>query len=256
MRRPIIAGNWKMHMTNAAATRFVEALRPELAAFSAIELVVCPPFTALEPVSNALAGSDIAVGAQNMHWEDEGAFTSQISPLMLRDLAKYVVLGHSECRAYLHETDEMINRKVQAALRNNLVPILAVGENLGQNEAGKTVQVVREQVMRGLDGLDVGAVNRVVVAYEPIWAIGTGRNASAEQVDDTIQDAIRGAIRTEFGPENAEIVRVQYGGSVKPDNMEAYMRMPNIDGALVGGASLDVTAFSQLVQLAAKAKGL
>ncbi|NWG16654.1 MAG: triose-phosphate isomerase [Chloroflexi bacterium] len=256
MRKPIIAGNWKMYKTLDESVSFVRELAPRLASYTAIERVVCPTFVALAAVADALRDTDIRVGAQNLHWEAQGAYTSQIAPTMLQGLAEYVIIGHSECRAYLHETDEDINRKVKAALAYGLKPILAVGESLAQNEAGETQTFVGGQVRAALAGIEADNMQNIVVAYEPIWAIGTGKNASAEVANAIIGGTIRSTLAQLYGNEIAQSVRIQYGGSVKPSNMLEYMSQPDIDGALVGGASLKVDDFVQLVESAAKAKGL
>lgn len=256
MRKPIIAGNWKMYKTVDEAAAFVRELAPRLAPFTGVERVVCPPFVALAAVADALKGTDILVGAQNVHWEAQGAYTSQIAPTMLQGLVEYVIIGHSECRAYLYETDEDINRKAKAALAYGLKPIIAVGESLAQNEAGETEQFVGGQVRAALSGIEAENMANIVIAYEPIWAIGTGKNASAELANSIIGGTIRATLAQLYGNEIAQTVRIQYGGSVKPSNMLEYMSQPDIDGALVGGASLKVEDFMQLVEGAARAKGV
>jgi triosephosphate isomerase (TIM) len=255
MRQPIIAGNWKMYKTHTEAVAFVKELAPALAPFSQVERVVCPPFIALAGVSEALAGTGIEVGAQSMHWEAQGAFTSQVAPTMLQGLVRYVIIGHSECRQYLNETDETVNKKVKAALAYGLKPIIAVGESLTQFEAGQTDTVVTGQVREALAGVDAANLNNIVMAYEPIWAIGTGKNASSE-IANRVVGLVRNTLAELYGKPAAETVRIQYGGSVKPDNMVEYMSQPEIDGALVGGASLKVADFTRLIELAAQAKGL
>lgn len=256
MRKPIIAGNWKMYKTLSESVDFVRELAPQLASYTGVERVVCPTFVALAAVADALKNTDIRVGAQNLHWEAQGAYTSQIAPTMLQGLAEYVIIGHSECRAYLHETDEDINRKVKAALAYGLKPILAVGESLAQNEAGETQTFVGGQVRAALSGIEADNMQNIIIAYEPIWAIGTGKNASGEVANAIIGGTIRSTLAQLYGNEIAQSVRIQYGGSVKPSNMLEYMSQPDIDGALVGGASLKVDDFVQLVESAAKAKGL
>lgn len=255
MRVPIIAGNWKMHKTLDESVRFVKDLLPLLEPFKNVERVVCPPYIALGGVADALMGSHLKVGAQNVHWEEKGAFTSQISPTMLQGLADYVIIGHSECREYLHETDEIVNKKVKSALAHGLKPILAVGESLAQNEGGETQSFVSGQVRAGLEGVTAEQMANVVIAYEPIWAIGTGRSASADQANQIIRAAIRDTVESLYGGEVAGALRIQYGGSVKPGNMAEYMSQPDIDGALVGGASLVVNDFVALVEAAARVKG-
>lgn len=256
MRKPIIAGNWKMFKTLSESVAFVQELAPKLAPFTSVERVVCPTYIALAAVADALKGTGIGVGAQSVHWEAQGAFTSQIAPTMLQGLAEYVIIGHSECRAYLNETDETVNKKVKASLAYGLKPIVAVGESLQQYEAGETQQVVGGQVRAALSGVDAANMANIVVAYEPIWAIGSGKNASAELANSIIGGTIRATLSDLYGNQVAQSVRIQYGGSVKPENMQEYMSQPDIDGALVGGASLKVNDFTLLIEAAAKAKGI
>jgi triosephosphate isomerase len=255
MRTPIIAGNWKMHKTVVESVEFIQALRPRLEPISGVERVVCPTFVALASVAEALRGSPIKVGAQNMHWEDKGAFTSQIAPGMLVGLSEYVIIGHSECRQYLGETDDSVNRKAHAAINHGLKPIIAVGESLETRQSGEELAFVRQQVRRALTGLTDAQMAQVVIAYEPIWAIGTGLNASPNDALEVCAD-IRQTVRDLFGGYVASNLRIQYGGSVKPDNMADYMAQSDIDGALVGGASLKVEDFVTLVTLAAQAKAI
>jgi triosephosphate isomerase len=256
MRTPIIAGNWKMYKTLHESVAFVQQLASALEPFNSVERLVCPSFVALAAVANALKDTQIGVGAQNLHWEVEGAFTSQISPIMIRDYAQYVIIGHSECRAYLGETDEIVNKKAKAALAHGLKPIIAVGESLSQNEAGQTEVFVSGQIRAALAGLSASDMEHVILAYEPVWAIGTGKNASGMIANQIIEGTIRSTLADLYGSEIAQIVRIQYGGSVKPDNMAEYMSQPDIDGALVGGASLKVDDFTRLVEIAAKEKGI
>ncbi len=251
MRTPIIAGNWKMHKTVDEAVQFVTELKPHINDVAGVEKVICPPFIALKSVSDALAGSNVKVGAQSIHWEEQGAYTSQVSPTMLQGIAQYVIIGHSEVRAYLAETDERVNKKAKAALAHNLHPIIAVGESLEQNEADQTEAVVGGQVRAALDGISAEDMANVVIAYEPIWAIGTGKSASAEVANNIIGGVIRAAVRDLYGDGIADAVRIQYGGSVKPNNVVEYMQQPDIDGALVGGACLKVESFSELITLTA-----
>ncbi len=255
MRKPIIAGNWKMYKTPQEAIAFVNAIKDRLAALTAAERVVCPPYVALPGVQAALAGTEIAVGAQDVHWQEEGAYTSQIAPGMLKGLVKYVIIGHSETREYLGITDEMVNKKAKAALAHGLHPIIAVGESLAVNEAGQTQQFVGRQIRAAFDGIPAEALASIVVAYEPIWAIGTGKSASGEQANAII-GSIRAVLAELYGNEHAEAMRIQYGGSVKPGNMAEFMSQPHIDGALVGGASLKEDSFVDLVRIAIEAKGL
>jgi triosephosphate isomerase len=255
MREPIIAGNWKMYKTLNESAAFARDLAPRLAKFTDVERIVCPTYVALAAVADALKGTDIRVGAQSVHWEAQGAFTSQVSPTMLQGLADYVIIGHSECRAYLNETDETVNKKVKAALAYGLKPIVAVGESLEQNEAGQTESFVSRQVRAALNGVDAANMVNITLAYEPIWAIGTGKNASGEVANTIISRAIRATLSHLYGANIAQSVRIQYGGSVKPGNMAEYVSQPDIDGALVGGASLKVDDFVALVEAAARAKG-
>lgn len=254
MRKPIIAGNWKMHKTVAEAVELVRSMRRQLNMIEIIESVVCPPFLAIPAVAEALKGTRIGVGAQNMHWEEQGAFTGEIAPGMLVGWCRYVILGHSERRQYFGETDEQVNKKVHAALAHGLTPIICVGENLAQNEAGETDTVVRRQVTAALAGLTREQVASLVIAYEPIWAIGTGRNAEPADANRVIGLTIRGAVADLYDEETAQAVRVQYGGSTKPANIAAFMRMPEIDGALVGGASLKAESFVEMVKLTAEVR--
>lgn len=256
MRTPIIAGNWKMHKTLAESVDFVKELAPNLAEYTGVERVVGPTFVALAAVYEALKDTDIQVSAQNIHWEDKGAFTSQIAPPMLQGITDYAIIGHSECRAYLGDTNEIVNKKAKAALAARIKPIIAVGESLEQNEAGETIDFVGTQVREAFAGISADDMANVVIAYEPIWAIGTGRSATGEDANTIIRDAVRGTIRDLYGDAVADAMRIQYGGSVKPNNMIEFMSQPDIDGALVGGASLKVADFTELVKLAAEAKGV
>jgi len=255
MRTPIIAGNWKMHKTPKDAVAFANAIKEPLSELNAVERVVCPPYVALPGVQAALADTDIAVGAQDVHWEEQGAFTGQIAPGMLEGLVTYVIIGHSETRAYQGVTDEMVNKKAKAALAHGLHPIIAVGESLEINEAGQTLEFVGRQIRAAFAGIPAEDLAKIVVAYEPIWAIGTGRSASGEQANAII-GSIRAILAELYGNDHAEAMRIQYGGSVKPANMAEFMSQPHIDGALVGGASLKEDAFVELVRIAIEAKGL
>lgn len=255
MRVPIITGNWKMHKSISESVEFVKQLEPRLAQYTGVERVVAPTFLALAAVTDALKGTQLKVSAQSVHWETHGAYTSQISPAMLQGLVEYVIIGHSECRAYLNETDEAVNKKARALLAHGLKPIIAVGESLEQNEAGETASFVGGQVRAALKGISAEDMTRVVIAYEPIWAIGTGRNASGEIAQNIIGGTIRATLIDLYGETIAQQVRIQYGGSVKPSNMAEYMSQPDIDGGLVGGASLNIDDFVQLVAVAAQEKG-
>jgi triosephosphate isomerase len=252
MRKPILAGNWKMNKTPAEAVEFVRALRPRVTQYPQVETVVCPPFVALPAVADALRGVEIGVGAQNCHWEKSGAFTGEVSPAMLVGLAEYVIIGHSERRQYFAETDEMVNKKIKAALAHNLKPIICVGENLAQNEAGLTDQLVSEQVNAAFADITAEQALRVVIAYEPIWAIGTGKNATPEVANRVCGLVVRGTIAGLYGEEVAKAIRIQYGGSTNEKNIGELMAMPDIDGALVGGASLKVDVFAEMVRITAE----
>lgn len=247
MRKPIIAGNWKMHKTAGEGVTLVQELNALTKAVNEVEIVVCPPFTALAAATGAVAGTNIGLGAQNMHWEDKGAFTGEIAPGMLKDIGcTHVIIGHSERRQYFAETDQTVNNKTKAALRAGLIPIVCVGETLAEREANDTEKIVGVQVKGGLEGLTAEQVAGLVIAYEPVWAIGTGRTASADDAN-AVCAFIRRTVAGMFGQPAADSVRIQYGGSVKPDNIAELMAKPDIDGALVGGASLEASTFSKLV---------
>ncbi len=253
MRKPILAGNWKMHMTMAEATDFVRAIRRGLNELKSVDRVLCPPFTALAAVNELLAASDIGLGAQNMHWEEKGAYTGEVSPRMVQELCQYVILGHSERRAYFGETDQGVNRKVKAALAIGLTPIVCVGETEEEHDAGQTERVVSGQVRDCLAGLQAYDVTQLVIAYEPVWAIGSGKAATPAGAGSVIGLNIRGTIARLYDEATAQAVRVQYGGSVTPDNIAEFMAHADIDGALVGGASLKPD-FVELVRIAAETK--
>jgi len=247
MRRPVIAGNWKMYKTIAEAVGFVQKLKPLVANSSHCDVVVAPPYTALRAVADVARGSNIAVAAQDLHWDKEGAHTGDVSPAMLVDAGcTYVIIGHSERRQDHGETDEGVNRKLKAALATGLTPIVCVGETLAEREAGKTEQVLDRQFRGGLVGLTAQEFSRIIIAYEPVWAIGTGRTATPEMAAESHR-YIRGLICQQFGEQIASGVRVLYGGSVKPDNIGGLMAQQEIDGALVGGASLKADSFSAIV---------
>lgn len=248
MRRPFIAGNWKMHKPIEEAQSLVEELKRELKGVDGCDVAVCPPFVALDAVRGLLADSSIGLGAQNMHWEQEGAFTAEISPLMLAGLCDYVIIGHSERRRIFGETDEWVNKKLHAALSHDLRPIVCVGEDLEQNEAGRTEAFVGQQVQAAFDGVTAEQATVVTVAYEPIWAIGTGMPAHGAEANDIIHRAVRSVLADLYDEAAAETIRVQYGGSVKPDNVTEFLAQPEIDGALVGGASLDARDFAEIVK--------
>lgn len=249
-RKPIIAGNWKMNRTVEEAFTLVDEMLDDLSAFEeAVEVVLIPPFMALYPiVMDVLEDtySNIKVGAQNMYHKESGAFTGEVSPLMLREVCDYVLIGHSERRAYFGETDEEVNLKVKAAIKHDLTPIVAVGENLEQREAGQTNEWVANQVRKGLDGVNTEDAATLVIAYEPIWAIGTGRAANGPMANEVCQ-IIRQTLAELFGEIIANKIRIQYGGSVTGDNISEFMAQPDIDGALVGGASLKSADFIKIV---------
>ncbi|GAA4718196.1 triose-phosphate isomerase [Brevibacillus fulvus] len=246
MRQRIIAGNWKMYKTIAEAEQFANAVKQaELSA--TVEKVICAPFTALSALSAILKGTEIKLGAQNVHFAEEGAYTGEISPLMLKELGvDYVIIGHSERRQYFNETDETVNKKVKAALQHGLKPIICVGETLAEYEANETEAVVRRQTEAALQGLSAEQVSVSVIAYEPVWAIGTGKSSTAENANQTIA-YIRHVIASQFDQDTANAVRIQYGGSVKPDNVAGFLQQSDIDGALVGGASLTVEGYLGLI---------
>lgn len=246
MRKPIIAGNWKMHKTIQEAVELVNGIKDE-ASKTEVEVVVCCPFTALSEVKKALEGSKVKLGAQNMHWEDQGAYTGEISSDMLKEIGvEYVIIGHSERRQYFNETDETVNKKIKKAIEKGLKPILCVGETLEEREKGKTFDVVKNQVLADLEDVAAEDIKTLVIAYEPIWAIGTGRTASPEDANAVIA-FIREVIKEKYGEEISEIVRIQYGGSVKAANATEIMSQYDIDGALVGGASLKAEEFLGIV---------
>jgi triosephosphate isomerase len=251
MRRPILAGNWKMNMTAGEAVDFVRSIRRGLNEIKGADRVLCPPFTALAAVKDLLSATEIGLGAQNMHWQDKGAYTGEVSPLMLKELCQYVILGHSERRAYFGETNQGVNRKLKAALAHGLLPIVCVGETESQYDAGQTKEVVSGQVRDAVAGLTAGQVASLIIAYEPVWAIGTGKAATAAGAGAVIGLTIRGTLADLYDEAIAQAVRVQYGGSVKPANVAEFMAHPDIDGALVGGASLNPD-FVELVRIAAE----
>jgi len=248
MRKIIIAGNWKMNKDNREAVELVSLLKREVSDIIDVDIVVCPPFTALSDIRDVLTDSNIAIGAQNCYWEDAGAFTGEVSPVMLKALEiPYVIIGHSERRQYFGETEETVNKRVRAALNHNLTPIVCVGENLQEREADKTFDVIKAQVEGGLKGFSAEEAQKMVLAYEPVWAIGTGKTATPDQAQD-VHKYIRGLLKELFDDETANAVRIQYGGSVKPDNAGELLSQPDIDGALVGGASLKAGDFSTIIK--------
>lgn len=249
-RIPLLAGNWKMFKTIPEALDLVNGLKKNCAGVSGREILVCPPFTAIAPVAGALKGSNISVGGQNLYWESKGAFTGEIAPGMLVDAGcKYVIIGHSERRQYFGETDETVNKKTKAAFAAGLLPIVCVGETLAEREANKTMAVIDRQVRGGVAGLTPEQAEKLVIAYEPVWAIGTGKTATTQQAQE-VHAFIRKLYTELYGKAAAESVRILYGGSVKPDNVSDLMKQPDIDGGLVGGASLDVESFTKIVRFA------
>lgn len=247
MRKPIIAGNWKMYKTVSEAVAFANEVKGK-AEVEGVESVICAPFTNLPALIEALKGTSIRVGAQNMHYEDNGAFTGEISGAMLKELGvTYVIIGHSERRAYFAETDETVGKKAAAAFKHGLVPIICVGEKLEEREAGQTKEVCKVQTQAALAHLTKEQAAQAVIAYEPIWAIGTGKSSSAEDANEVI-GYIRSVVAEQFDAETAAAIRIQYGGSVKPNNIREFMAMPEIDGALVGGASLEPASYIALVE--------
>jgi triosephosphate isomerase len=248
MRKKIIAGNWKMNKTVAEALTLVKGIQAELAGSTEVEVVVCPPFTALKSVSDLLTDSQIKLGCQNMSSEDDGAYTGEISHTMLKELfVKYVILGHSERREYYKETDFWVNKKVKKALEKNLRPIVCVGEKLEDREAGNTEKVVEAQVRGSLAGITAEQFENVVVAYEPVWAIGTGKTATSEQAQE-VHKFIRGIIADMVGEKAAKGLRIQYGGSMKAANAKELLSQPDIDGGLIGGAALEARSFVDIVK--------
>jgi len=251
MRTPLIAGNWKLHKTVSEARELVKSMLPGLQGISGVEKLLCPPFTALMAVAEMLKGKNIGLGGQNLYWEASGAYTGEISPTMLAEFCQYVIIGHSERRAYFGETDQTVNKKVQAALAHNLTPVVCVGETLEENEANRAAEVVSRQVKDGLSGTKVSSGDDLVVAYEPVWAIGTGRAATPEDAVVIIRNVIRPTLSGLFGEGVAQGVRVLYGGSVKPGNAADFFSLEDVDGALIGGASLKADDFVAIAQAAA-----
>jgi len=246
-RKIVIAGNWKMYKTTEESVHFAKTLKSELSKPLGVEVVVCPPFTSLVSVATVLAGSDIRLGAQNLHWEEEGAFTGEVSPKMLKAAGcQYVIIGHSERRAYFSETNAVIHQKLRSALRHGLFPIVCVGERLEEREKGLTFEVVANH-MSVFQGIEKEEAKRAIIAYEPVWAIGTGKTATPLQAQE-VHATLRKLFRESFGESHAASVRILYGGSVKPENIESLLEEPDIDGALVGGASLDANSFMKIIE--------
>lgn len=254
MRTMFVAGNWKMNKTIAETRELLSALKTGLNDLQGVDRVVCPPFVSLAAAHELLAGTSIGLGAQNMHWEEKGAFTGEVAPGMLKELCGYVILGHSERRTYFGETDETVNKKVLAAQKAGLTPIVCVGETLAQYEAGQTSDVVTSQTRAGLQGASPEFASQIVVAYEPVWAIGTGKASSAENAQG-VHAVIRQVLTELFGSETAQAIRILYGGSVTAANAAEFFSQPDIDGALVGGASLKVDDFIGIVSQSKIAKG-
>jgi triosephosphate isomerase len=243
MRTPLVAGNWKMNKTVAEARDLVSTMSKPLNEIADVEKVLCPPYISLMAVASTLEGTAIGLGAQNMHWEAKGAFTGEVAPNMVKEFCNYVILGHSERRTYFGETDETVNKKVAAALLAGLIPIVCVGETLDQYESGQTEEVVRRQIKTGLAGIDSAQAAGLVIAYEPVWAIGTGKASSGENANHVHQNVIRPALSELFGEANAQAIRILYGGSVTASNASEFFVYADIDGALVGGASLKPDEF-------------
>ncbi|MFC1624508.1 triose-phosphate isomerase [Candidatus Omnitrophota bacterium] len=248
MRRPIIAGNWKMNKTLEEAISVAIGLKRKFYTFSETDIVICPPFTALSKVGDKIIDSSIMLGAQDVYWEEEGAFTGGISTNMLKDIGcRYVIVGHSERRTLFGERDEDVNKKVKVVLVHGMIPIMCIGEKLEERDNGMTFEVLEKQLTRGLKNLTKDEVVRIIIAYEPIWAIGTGRTATPQQAQEA-HNFIRDLISKLYNKEASSKIRIQYGGSVKPDNIAKLMAQEDIDGALVGGASLDVNSFVEIVK--------
>jgi triosephosphate isomerase len=254
MRKTIIAGNWKMYKTIKEAIELANGLKREFFKldFSAVDVVLCPVFTALSEVAEVLSETDIGLGAQDVYWQDEGAFTGEVSPVMLKDAGcQYVIIGHSERRQFFGESNETVNKKIKAALRCGLTPIVCVGENLQERETNKTFKVIEDHINNGLTDISASDILKLVIAYEPVWAIGTGKTATPDQAQE-VHKFIRDLLKNNYGQEAADNVRIQYGGSVKPENITELMNKPDVDGALVGGASLKVESFSVIVAKASE----
>jgi triosephosphate isomerase (TIM) len=252
MRTPLVAGNWKMNKTVAEARELVSVMSAKLNEISNVEKVLCPPFLAIPAVAEMLQGSGIGLGVQNFHWEEKGAFTGEIAPNMVKEFCQYAIIGHSERRTYFGETDESVNRKLHAAMNARLIPIVCVGETLEQYEAGSTSDVVRRQVTFGLGGVGAASAPGIIIAYEPVWAIGTGKASSAENANFVHREVIRTTLADLFGPESTAQIRILYGGSVTAANAAEFFDNSDIDGALVGGASLKPDEFVAITKAAAR----
>jgi triosephosphate isomerase len=251
MRKPVIAGNWKLFKTSSEAVDLINELAPLVMNTDTVDIIVAPVFTVLAAARTALTGTAVHLAAQNCFWEEEGAFTGEVSPKMLRDAGcSHVIIGHSERRQYFGETDETVNRKIKAALNDELIVLFCIGETLAEREAGKTFDVLKKQVTDGLTGITYDQLEKVIIAYEPVWAIGTGKTASDSQAQEA-HAFIRNLVAGLYNHEAAAAIRVLYGGSVKPDNIKGLMAQPDIDGALVGGASLKAESFAAIVNFGA-----
>jgi triosephosphate isomerase (TIM) len=247
MRKPVIAGNWKMYKTVQDTVQFIEQVKPLVQNNNQVEVVIAPPFIALADAVKTAQGSNVNISSQNVHWEKEGAFTGEISAGMLSNIGvRYAIIGHSERRQYFGETNQTVFKRTKAALQSGLIPIVCVGEILEEREAGKTGAVIQTQFTEGLGGLTPEEFSHIIIAYEPVWAIGTGKTATPEMAEE-VHHQIRDLIQSQFGSQIAEGMRILYGGSVKPDNVKGLMSQPDIDGALVGGASLKADSFAALV---------
>lgn len=252
MRKTIIAGNWKMYKTIKEGQELVNALKRELYNIENIDIVVCPPYTLLSYLADMLISSNISLGAQDTYWQDEGAWTGEVSPEMLKDIGcEFVIIGHSERRQFFGETNETVNKKIKAALSHGLIPIVCVGESLAQREQSKTFDVLTDHVKNGLLGIEAKDALNLVIAYEPVWAIGTGKTAAPQQAQEA-HKFIRSLLGNLYNKEIADVMRIQYGGSVRPENTAELMRQPDIDGALVGGASLKGDSFSAIVKISSE----
>jgi triosephosphate isomerase len=247
-RRPLIAGNWKMYKTPEEAAETARELVERVTGVTDVDIMIAPTYTALEPVFKAIKNSPVALGAQNLFWENEGAYTGEISAPMLKSVGcQYAIIGHSERRQYFGETDETVNKKIQAAIQVGLKPVFCVGETEKERDSGQTLSVLDKQVKKGLEKLVSDQLDDLTIAYEPVWAIGTGKTATDEQAQE-VHQFIRSLLEKNFGETLSDSIRILYGGSVKPDNIAGLMSMPDIDGALVGGASLDAESFSKIVK--------
>ncbi len=249
MRKPIIAGNWKMYKTINEAIDLANGLKRELFKlnFTSVDVVLCPGYCALSEVAEVLNETDIGLGGQDVYWQDEGAFTGEVSPVMLKDAGcQYVIIGHSERRQFFGETNQTVNKKIKASLKHGLIPIVCVGENLQEREAGQTFNLIKNHIQGSLEGLGAEDLLKTVIAYEPVWAIGTGKTATPDQAQE-VHKYIRQLLKEMYDEETAGQIRIQYGGSVKPENIAELIGKPDVDGALVGGASLKVDSFSAIV---------